>query len=86
MLGVIFYFSIGVISTELYEKRFSSRKKEKSNLKTVVLATLGGFFWIVVLAVDFLQNQIFSELSHKNLSDLTKKRAQATFSLRQAKG
>lgn len=58
MLGVIFYFSIGVISTELYEKRLSSRKKEKSNLKTVVLATLGGIFWIVVLPVDFLLNQI----------------------------
>ena len=58
MLGVIFYFSIGVISTELYKKRLSSRKKEKSNLKTVVLATLGGIFWIVVLPADFLLNQI----------------------------
>ena len=30
--------------------------------------------------------QSYPGLSHKNLSDLTKKRAQATFSLRQAKG
>lgn len=58
MLGVIFYFSIGVISTELYEKRLSNRKKGKGNLKATALATLGGIFWIVVLPVDFLLNQI----------------------------
>ncbi len=58
MLGVIFYSGIAVVVAEIYERRLTSRQKGRIYLKDIVLIVLGGFFWIVVLPVDFLLNQI----------------------------